>query len=268
MLYAQSEDRTQGRIVGGIATLVYLAVLLLLLLLIKFRQDIAQIQGEGILINFGNVDEAAPGADLAMNDEFADARQLSRPPGESTKEVLTQDIEDAPAVQKPTQKPQRQTQPDNSNTSSQTSATPVETPRQVDRRALFPGRTEGSTATSDGTGQGLGNQGNLAGDPAGSYDGTGTGNSGGSAVLKGRSLVGSLPPPDYGAREQGRVVVEIIVDQQGKVTSASYRSVGSTTQNSTLVAAALRAARQARFNVDDNAPLSQQGTITYNFRLQ
>ena len=70
------------------------------------------------------------------------------------------------------------------------------------------------------------------------------------------------------ARDQGRVIIEIVVDQQGKVTSASYRSKGSTTQNSSLVNSALRAARQARFNVDENAPLSQRGTITYNFRMQ
>ena len=63
-------------------------------------------------------------------------------------------------------------------------------------------------------------------------------------------------------------MVEILVDRNGRVTSAAYRSSGSTTNTSTLVAAALRAARNARFNVDDNAPLSQRGTITYNFRMQ
>ena len=65
-----------------------------------------------------------------------------------------------------------------------------------------------------------------------------------------------------------RFVIEIVVDQQGRVTSAAYRAKGSTTQNSVLVNAALRAARGARFNVDESAPLSQTGTITYNFRMQ
>ena len=65
-----------------------------------------------------------------------------------------------------------------------------------------------------------------------------------------------------------RFVIEIVVDQQGRVTSAAYRAKGSTTQNNVLVNAALRAARGARFNVDESAPLSQTGTITYNFRMQ
>ena len=89
-----------------------------------------------------------------------------------------------------------------------------------------------------------------------------------SASLAGRSLQGALPRPEYGAREEGRVVIEITVDRRGRVTDATYRSVGSTTQNSTLINAALRAARQARFNEDENAPISQRGTIAYNFRMQ
>ena len=144
----------------------------------------------------------------------------------------------------------------------------MEKPREVNRKALFPGRTEGSKATSEGTGTGAGNQGNLAGTPEGSHEGTGTGTGGNSASLSGRSLVGMLPKPDYSAKDQGRVVIEIMVDQQGKVTAATYRSKGSTTQNSSLVNSALQAARRAQFNVDENAPVSQSGTITYNFRMQ
>ena len=121
---------------------------------------------------------------------------------------------------------------------------------------------------SEGTGTGTGNQGDLAGTPEGSHEGTGTGTDGNSASLSGRSLVGGLPSPDYRAKDQGRVVIEIVVDQQGRVTSAAYRAKGSTTQNSVLVNAALKAARGARFNVDESAPLSQTGTITYNFRMQ
>ena len=110
----------------------------------------------------------------------------------------------------------------------------------------------------DGSGTGTGGTGPGSGAPG----------TGGQASLSGRTLASALPRPDYGARDEGRVVVEILVDRNGRVTSAAYRSSGSTTNNSTLVAAALRAARNARFNVDDNAPLSQRGTITYNFRMQ
>lgn len=274
MMDYQQEDRTRGRIVGGVATLLYAVLLVLLMLFVKFTLDQKPEESEGLMINFGNVEEASPGSDMRLNDEIAEARQVERqtPPVKAEEEILTQDHEDAPEVQKPKEqkkKPKKEEPKKETPQPKKNTQPPAEKPREVNRKALFPGRTAGSTSTSEGTGKGAGNQGNLAGDPGGSHDGTGTGTGGsGTASLAGRSLVGALPRPDYGARDEGRVVVEITVDQQGRVTNAAYRSVGSTTQNSTLVGAALRAAKQARFNVDENAALSQRGTITYIFRMQ
>ena len=161
---------------------------------------------------------------------------------------MTQEIdEEAPVIEqkKEEKKPKKEQKQDTPEPQQK----PAEKPREVNRKALFPGRTEGSASTSEGTGTGVGNQGDPAGTPEGSHERTGTGTSGNSASLTGRSLMGALPTPDYSARDQGRVIIEIVVDQQGKVTSASYRSKGSTTQNSSLVNSALRAARQARFTV-------------------
>ena len=271
MFYNERDERTPGRIVGGIAAFVYAVSVLCLLLLVKFTLDNTEDDGNGILINFRNVESAAPGADMAMNDQIAEPAPSQQPSGADDQEQLTQDFEDAPVVEqveKKVKKEQPKTETKKKNTSETTTATPAEKPREVNKKALFPGRTAGSKSSSDGTGTGKGNQGDLAGSPEGAHDGTGLGTSGNSANLSGRSLIGALPKPDYRAREQGRVIIEIVVDQQGNVTSAAYRSVGSTTQNSVLVNAALRAARQAKFNVDDNAPISQRGTITYNFRMQ
>lgn len=270
MIDFHQEDHTQQRVIGGVAAFLYVVLLVVLCLLVKFRFETPPEMGEGMMINFGNVEQAAPGADLAMNDPVADPpRQQTQPQPPVEEEQLTQETdEDVPVVKekkKEEKKPEKEKPKDTPKPQPQQ---PAEKPREVNRKALFPGRTEGSKAASDGTGTGAGNQGNPAGTPEGGHDGTGTGTSGNSASLAGRSLVGSLPRPDYNAREQGRVVIDIIVDQQGKVTGATFRSVGSTTQNSTLVGAALRAARQARFNVSEEAPPSQKGTITYNFRMQ
>ena len=73
--YQQEENRTTGRVIGGVATLLYFIVLVLLFLLVKFHQQEVTAAEGGLMINFGNVDEAAPGADMALNDEIADARQ-------------------------------------------------------------------------------------------------------------------------------------------------------------------------------------------------
>lgn len=275
MYYYQQEDqrqeRARSRTAGMIAVSVYAAAVLLLLLLVRFTLEDRSEMG-GIMINFGDTEEAAPGSDLASNDRIAEAPQAERrtPAEAEEQEQLTQDFEDAPAVQE--KKPKKKPEPKEVKQDTpkpKPAETPVEKPREVNKKALFPGRTEGSRASSDGTGKGAGNQGDPAGTPDGSYDGTGTGTGGtGVASLSGRMLAGALPRPDYNAKAEGRVVVDITVDQQGVVTAATYRPKGSTTSNSVLVNAALRAARQARFNVDENAALSQVGTITYNFRMQ
>lgn len=85
--------------------------------------------------------------------------------------------------------------------------------------------------------------------------------------LTGRSLSGALPLPGYSVQESGVIVVAITVDKYGNVVSAEYQLKGSTSQNATLKASAIKAAQQAKFNSDRNAPTFQKGTITYHFEL-
>lgn len=129
------------------------------------------------------------------------------------------------------------------------------------------------TGSGSGTSQGVsypgGNQGSPTGDPnSGNYgaggSGSGTSGPGISYSLSGRKAT-STPKPNYPGREQGTVVVKITVDQNGRVTAAEPGQRGTITMNSDLHDAAKRAALQARFNVDTNAPAFQTGTITYRF---
>lgn len=71
--------------IGGVATLLYFIVLVLLFLLVKFHQQEVTAAEGGLMINFGNVDEAAPGADMALNDEIADAQPAGAADPESRK---------------------------------------------------------------------------------------------------------------------------------------------------------------------------------------
>ena len=128
-------------------------------------------------------------------------------------------------------------------------------------------RTQG-TGSSEGVTQGTGNQGHLTGDPnATGRDGTGTGTSGNSFSLSGRSLVGSLPKPVENCNEEGDIVVEITVDKTGRVTAAQATPRGSKNFSACLIKAAVDAAKKARFNNDPNAAAYQTGTITYRFRF-
>jgi TonB family protein len=87
-------------------------------------------------------------------------------------------------------------------------------------------------------------------------------------VLNGKAT--SLPQPAYpasakAARAEGTVVVQVTVDETGKVVSANAVS-----GHPLLKAAAVAAARQATFTPTklSGKPVRVTGTITYNFELE
>ena len=84
--------------------------------------------------------------------------------------------------------------------------------------------------------------------------------------LQGRGLVGNLPKPAYPGTHSGKIVIRVTVDASGKVTSATFEPKGSTQSDAQLVAAAIAAARKARFT--ESRAAVQGGTITYIFRME
>lgn len=87
-------------------------------------------------------------------------------------------------------------------------------------------------------------------------------------VLEGRAI--SLPQPPYPAiakavRASGMVTIKVIVDEEGKVVAAQAES-----GHPLLLAAALQAARQARFSPTmlNGKPVKVSGVINYNFALK
>jgi len=144
------------------------------------------------------------------------------------------------------------------------------------KNALANSKNTGTSSTSEGIAGGTGNQ----GDPRGSVDskvrgeggglgtsGTGTGDKGISFQLQGRGFR-NLPSPKYDYQEEGKVVVEVSVDQSGKVIQATPGIKGSTTLNDNLLRVAKEAAMKASFDAKPDAPAVQKGTITYNFILK
>ena len=83
--------------------------------------------------------------------------------------------------------------------------------------------------------------------------------------LGGRQGV-ELPVPAYLCEGGGDVVVDIVVNQRGAVTSSSISS--QTKASECLFAEALKAARRSRFTVKADAPSAQKGSITYRFVAQ
>ncbi|HLV93422.1 MAG TPA: hypothetical protein VKX34_09895 [Aequorivita sp.] len=73
-----------------------------------------------------------------------------------------------------------------------------------------------------------------------------------------------LPNPVYTCYGSGKVVINIEVDQLGRVKKTSYNKAASTTSNACLIDAAKEYSAQARFTAHDTRK-KQLGTITFNF---
>ena len=137
------------------------------------------------------------------------------------------------------------------------------------RNAFAGAKSSGTDAKSEGIAGGKGNQGVPEGSPDSKIrgEGKGLGDRGISYSLEGRGFQ-SLPEPKYDYQEEGRVVVEVSVDRNGKVIQAIPGAKGSTTLNEDLLKAAKEAALKAVFDPKPDAPVIQKGTITYNFVLK
>jgi TonB family protein len=121
--------------------------------------------------------------------------------------------------------------------------------------------TGNGTGSGNGTGTGSGNgsEAGIQGNPAGH------GNLGGNSwSLSGRSLTGRLVSPTYDNDVEGKVTVNIRVDENGRVSSASIGSPTTISDTSTRNAA-LAAATNTRFSTGSGTVM---GVITYNFKLK
>lgn len=85
--------------------------------------------------------------------------------------------------------------------------------------------------------------------------------------LNGRSLgPGGLPHPAYTIQEEGKIVINITVNPQGRVIFAEVGR-GTNIDNASMRQSALEAARRATFNSISGAN-NQSGTITYVYKLK
>ncbi len=76
--------------------------------------------------------------------------------------------------------------------------------------------------------------------------------------------------PGYkcGHGSSGRVVIDIVVNQNGNVTSAKFNAASSSGANPCMIEQATEYAKLSRFDYSTSAPSSQQGRIFYTFVSQ
>ncbi len=251
------EDRTPRRS-GVIAVATYMVAVVLSLWLTRCdmttEEELMNSSGS-LLIAFG---DSRDGFGELKNSKRTPAAAATKTPTVKEKPILTDETSEVEHVQPDT----KVTQAAETQQEGKVEAEPEVAPRQVNQRALFPG-----TSNSNDGGQGTTTSSGVVGTERGTPDADsqlGEGLSG-NFSLAGRSLIGYLPLPGYNSQTEGRVIVDIVVDEKGRVTSASKRPKGSTTNDSRLVNAAIEAAKKARFSPSDD--FNQSGTITYIFKM-
>lgn len=243
-----------AKLKSGIATavIVLLSVLLMSLNIFAYTPPDPPIPEEGVEVNLGD-------SDFGQGDSPEPASEAANyAPPASQQQVVTQRTE--PTVPVPSSP-----NPGNvTNPAAQEQPVVENKEPEINKNALFPGkRNQTSGGGSQGVSTGQGNQGNPNGSPtSNNYTGNGGGN--GNYNLKGRSAA-YLPKPEYNINQQGKIVVRIWVDQQGRVVRTEAPYQGSTLTTGSLVEQAKAAAKRARFNASVDAPETQIGTITYIF---
>lgn len=225
MKYYDEKD-DRPRLYGGVAVAIYAVVVAALLLLIYIPITVVEVP-EMMVIEFEEVEPPTP--QPVISNEAPRHERIST------------------TVQN----------------SQQVSGTDAQT-QTINRRAMFQSNSDGVDEPED-LGNPYAQQGeeNLAQGDGGGLNPIG--NDQLDEGLRGRGLVGNLPVPSYPGNASGKIVIRVAVDQHGQVTSAAYEPKGSTSSDAALIAAAIEAAKRARFT--ESRSFAQGGTITYNFRL-
>ena len=114
------------------------------------------------------------------------------------------------------------------------------------------------TGTGKGTGSGSGN--GIQGNPAGK----GSSGVGSTFRLGNRNYAGRPAQPRYAKDVEGKITVNIRVNENGSVTSTSIGSP-TTISDSEMRRDAMSAANKTRFTPGKNVEI---GSITYNYKLE
>ncbi|MBG6063066.1 outer membrane biosynthesis protein TonB [Flavobacterium sp. CG_9.1] len=222
----------------------------------------------GIAINFGTTEygsgEIQPTEPIQSAPKATAAKQAAT----SDDDILSQDIEEA-VVMKQTKK----IQPSKETAKEEVKPKPKENPKPSKSTSdalssiLNGPKSDGKAKGGQGDDNVAGDKGSLNGDPyANSYYGSGGGSGNGSGWgLNGRNI-SSRGKEVQKCNEFGTVVVQITVNRSGNVIAAKYTK-GTTNTNPCLVEPALATARKYRWQPDANAPATQIGFITVNFKL-
>ena len=265
--------------VALIGTLAFHTAIILLLFYVVLRTTVPEDDG-GVLVNFGNLNAAAgvfePRPRTAPTENIPVPEVTPKPPTPAPREeMITQNEEETVALTNRKKEEERKRQEEAERKKKDEEARLAEQRRKEEQRRQGQridnlaenafGQGNDDSNTQGDASSGVGNQGSPFGNAgSGANEGVGVGLGGG---LAGRSLgEGSLLRPSYDENEEGRIVIDVLVDATGKVIMADIGK-GTTVINPAMRRKALDKARQQRFkSITGNK--NESGTITYNYKLK
>lgn len=273
-----------------ISVLVHLALFLALYFLVmntKIPPFEESGGGGGVLVNIGYVDLASGNVQPLSENTTTEPQPVKEKmtPTQPAEKIATQDVEESTPIVNAKKTTTKKTDTKKTPVVTEAKKTVVKEERKADQRSLYKGKTNSSV--SQGTSTGTGDQGDPAGDPNSKYygkngngtggTGTGTGNDSGPGSNSGLPGTGTTfgfelvnrsvvrkPTLHDTSQETGKVVVEIMVDKNGNVTSANIDR-GTTTTSAHLQQLALKAAHETKFSQDTKGQEIQRGTVTFVF---
>lgn len=256
-----------------------------LLFFLKLTVPAAQEEG-GVPVMLGNTELAGGEADPytltevdMMPSEVPAAQEAAETPAVD-QPMITQQDEPSLQVKKETPKKETPKKEQPKKTPVKTETKPVNKPKEkteAEKRAEAERAAAQAAANkiagAFGKGSQMGSKGNasgsgLQGSPTGNSSTGKTNGVGGKGAfdLNGRTVRGGqLPKPVYNGKEEGCVVVTIVVNPAGQVIGTSINIKLTDTANPAMQKAAEEAARKARFNAVSGVN-NQIGTITYDFK--
>ena len=252
---------------GIIGTLLFHALLLISFLFMGLTYKIPPPPEEGISINFGFEEQGSN--EIRPEDNSLESNpiieEVLKESVEVEQEIITQETVETEVIEKPKETKKEIVEP--IEPEEKIEEVIIEEPEPVvNTKALYTGSKK-KEKQSDGNRKISGNQGSIEGDiNSNKYEGGGIGVDGEAYQLLGRS-VSFKAKPIYKVQLEGKVVVDITVDQLGNVVNAIAGVKGSTTLNNELLKRAKEAALKTKFSAKESAPTRQQGKIIYNFRL-
>ena len=274
------DDNKKAKIESGLLTAAIMALLLLMLWYVSVEAP-RETEEEGVEVAFGD-NENGGGAEpeaVPMPAEPVTQAPPPTPQAPSENDLVVQDDEESLALAKQREEERKHSAEQQELIRKQREEQArLEAERRAEEQRLAEERARQAAieqekrdkaaalgglcgnsqqgAQGSGTTQGASQQ--------GSQNPVGHGSMGGNSwSLTGRNIK-ALPRPSTQFNQEGRVVVDIQVNSEGKVISATIGE-GTTVSDYQTRQVALEAARKAEFSASDNK--IQVGKITYTFKL-